>query len=80
MDRDASSGAMLPGATRLHPDDADRLRRWIDHGRPPIPVLTDARGDVPASTANLPAVLASDAPRRGRFRHAAPRRVDEHGR
>jgi len=78
MYRHASSGALLYDVARLHPDDADRLRRWIEHGRPAIPLLTDAKGDVLASTHNLPAVLASAAPRWGLFRHAATSWVDQH--
>jgi hypothetical protein len=67
-----------PDVGMLSPDDAARLRRWQAAGHPPIPLLTDIRGRVHATTDNLATVLRATDPAWRWFRESAVRWVDEH--
>ena len=66
----------MPLDDTLSPDDLDRLRRWEASGRPPIPLVTDAEGQVHATTSSLPTILRSRNPEMEPFRARAVAWVD----
>jgi hypothetical protein len=54
------------------------IERWHAAGRPAVPLITDTRGTVHATTTDLATVLRGREPQWRLFRTTAVRWVDEH--
>ena len=59
-------------------EDAARLHRWEAAGHPPIPLVTDATGQVRATTTNLHSLLRRTRPALNPWRQRAVTWVDEY--
>ena len=68
----------MPSDDMLSPEDQERIHRWEASGRPPIPLVIDAEGQVHATTTNLRTILRSRNPEMELFRARACGWVDAH--